>query len=159
AQSSGPSEYANQWPMGGQNLNDTWSQSVHIDIGPSNVNKLATKWVFTTGGDVSATPAVVKGVVYFPDWAGFFYAVNASNGALVWSHKVSDWTGVQGDRARDDPAFDGDAIILGDQGGATATYSNGQLNGPGARVIAVNKKTGSPLWITQVDSFPAAAIT
>lgn len=159
AQSSRPSKYANQWPMGGQNLMDTWSQSFHGDIGPSNVSKLATKWVFTTGGDVSATPAVVKNVVYFPDWAGNFYAANASNGALIWSHKVSDWAGVQGDWARDDPAFDGDAIIIGDQGGALATFSNDQLSGPGARVMAVNKKTGSALWITQVDSFPAAAIT
>ncbi len=159
AQRSRPSQYANQWPMGGQNLSDTWSQSFHAAIGPSNVSKLVTKWVFTTGGDVSATPAVVKGAVYFPDWAGYFYAVNASNGALIWSHKVSDWTGVQGDWARDDPAIDGDAIILGDQGGATATFSNGQLSGPGARVMAVNKKTGSALWITQVDSFAAAEIT
>src|ERR1700730_7477599 len=70
AQRSHSSRSANQWPMGGQNLSDTWSQSFHAAIGPSNVSKLVTKWVFTTGGDVSATPAVVKGVVYFPDSAG-----------------------------------------------------------------------------------------
>jgi polyvinyl alcohol dehydrogenase (cytochrome) len=62
AQRSRPSRSANQWPMGGQNLSDTWNQSSHTAIGPSNVSKLVTKWVFATGGDVSATPAVVKGV-------------------------------------------------------------------------------------------------
>jgi polyvinyl alcohol dehydrogenase (cytochrome) len=156
---SKPTPDEDQWAMGGQNLSDTRNQSVKVAIGPSNVSQLVTKWVFATAGDVSATPAVVNDVVYFPDWAGNFYAVNASSGALIWSHKIADWTGVQGDWARNDPALNGDAVILGDQGGALATFSNGQLSGPGARVVAVHKKTGSLLWSTQVDSFAAAAIT
>jgi polyvinyl alcohol dehydrogenase (cytochrome) len=154
-----PSPHENQWRMGGQNLSDTRNQSVKVAIGPSNVSQLVTKWVFTTAGDVSATPAVVNDVVYFPDWVGDFYAVNARSGALIWSHRIADWTGIPGDWARNDPALNGDAIILGDQGGALATFSNGRLSGPGARVVAVRKKTGSLLWSTQVDSFAAAAIT
>ena len=96
---------ATQWPMGGQNLSDTRNQASESTIGPSNVSQLAVKWAFTTGGGVAATPAVVNGVVYFGDMSGNFYALNASNGALVWSHRVIDWTGVLGDQVRDDPAF------------------------------------------------------
>jgi hypothetical protein len=81
-----------QWTMGGQNLNNSRHQDVTL-ISPQNVAKLKTKWVFTTGADVSATPAVSNGVVYFPDWAGNFYALNAETGAVVWQHKVADWTG------------------------------------------------------------------
>src|SRR5690242_2312407 len=56
-----------QWPMGGQNLGNTRNQPFESAIGPSNVNQLVVKWVFTTGGHVSVTPAVVNGIVYFPD--------------------------------------------------------------------------------------------
>jgi polyvinyl alcohol dehydrogenase (cytochrome) len=148
-----------QWSVGGQNLEDTRNQPFESVIGPSNVSQLVVKWVFTTGGGVSATPTVVNGVVYFPDRAGNVYALNASSGALVWSHQVSDWTGIQGDRSREDLVVFGNVLYAGDQGGRLATYSNGSLSGPGARLIAVNKNTGAPLWITQVESFPGSQIT
>jgi polyvinyl alcohol dehydrogenase (cytochrome) len=67
AQSASPT----QWAMGGHDLSDTWNQPF-TTIGVSNVSRLTSQWVFTTGGSVSATPAVVTGVVYFPDWAGNF---------------------------------------------------------------------------------------
>ena len=109
--------YGQGWPMGGQNLENSRSQSV-TKISPRNIGTLKQKWVFTTRGNVSATPAVHDGTVYFPDWRGYFYAVDASNGALRWSRPVGHWTGVAGDWARDDPAIDGDTLILGDGAGA-----------------------------------------
>ena len=56
----GPSDEsrAGQWRMAGQNLSNTWSQPAEHSISPSNVEGLKPKWVFTTGGDVSATPTV-----------------------------------------------------------------------------------------------------
>jgi polyvinyl alcohol dehydrogenase (cytochrome) len=111
---------------------------------------------------------VVNGIVYFPEWpanwpapsaGGYFYAVAANTGHLIWKHLISDWTGVPGDFARDDPAFDGGEIFLGDQGGMLANFSSGPLSGPGAKVIAVNALTGQVTWVTQVDPFPAAIIT
>ena len=147
-----------EWPMGGQNLQNSRSQST-TTITPENVGSLKQKWVFTTGGNVSATPAVYQGTVYFPDWAGNFYAVDAKTGALVWSQTVSSWTGVSGDYARDDPAIDGDTLILGDQAGALSTWSKaGGLAGAGARVIAVNRLTGDLIWSRQVYSFPTGFI-
>jgi polyvinyl alcohol dehydrogenase (cytochrome) len=68
--------------MGGQNLQNSRSQSV-TTISPQNVGALKQKWVFTTRGDVSATPAVYDGTVYFPDWVGYFYAVNATTGLAM----------------------------------------------------------------------------
>jgi polyvinyl alcohol dehydrogenase (cytochrome) len=159
AQSPILSPYANQWPMGGHDLGDTRDQPFDNFLGPSNVGELVTKWVFTTGGDVSATPAVVNGVVYFPDWSGHFYAVNATTGQLIRSRRVSDWTGIVGDLVRDDPAFFGGAILLGDQGGRAATLSDGVLEGPGARMMSVDARTGRLNWVTQVDGFPGAVIT
>ena len=151
-----------QWPMGGRNLSNTRNQPF-TGITRANVGQLTTKWVLTTGGGVSATPAVVDGVVYFPDQSGNFYAVEASTGRVIWSHKISGWTGISRDVARDDPAYvggkNGATIILGDQGGDLATFASGQLSGPGARVMAVNAGTGQLRWVAQVDSFAGALIT
>jgi polyvinyl alcohol dehydrogenase (cytochrome) len=151
--------FGQNWPMGGQNLQNSRSQSV-TTITPQNVGTLTQKWVFTTHGNVSATPAVYANTIYFPDFAGYFYAVNASNGALVWSRRVATWTGVTRDYARNDPAIDGNTLILGDQAGANAKWTaTGGLTGAGARVIAVNRKTGALKWSTQVETFPAAMVT
>jgi polyvinyl alcohol dehydrogenase (cytochrome) len=145
--------------MGGQNLTDTRYQSSGATISPANVGQLAVKWSFATGGGVGSTPAVVNGVVYFPDKAGKFYALNANTGAIIWSHKISDWTGVPGDWVHDDPAIDGNTLFMGDEGGQIATYSNGSVTGAGAKLIAVNTQTGQPIWVTQVGWMPFAAAT
>ncbi|HKI14225.1 MAG TPA: PQQ-binding-like beta-propeller repeat protein [Roseiarcus sp.] len=51
-------------------------------------------------------------------------------------------------------------MILGDQAGANAKWTAaGGLTGPGARVIAVNRKTGHLKWSTRVEAFPAAHVT
>jgi polyvinyl alcohol dehydrogenase (cytochrome) len=148
-----------EWTMGGQNLDNTRTQK-QGPINPRTVANLKLKWVFTAGSDVTATPAVVGNTVYFPDFAGNFYAVNATTGALVWSRTVSTWTGVANDFARDDPAFDNQTLFLGDEAGAIATWTQaGGLVGGGARVIAVNAATGALKWATQVDAFPAAMVT
>jgi polyvinyl alcohol dehydrogenase (cytochrome) len=147
-----------EWSVGGQNLGDTHSQP-DTAITPRNVSHLTQKWAFTTGGDVTATPAVVDGTVYFPDWAGNFFAVDAATGKALWSHQLADWTHVEKDLSRTDPAVDGDTVVLGDQGGSIATFEAGTLSGPGARVIAVDARNGEARWVTQVEAFPGAIIT
>ncbi len=147
-----------QWAMGGQDLHN-WRNQEKTAINRKNAARLKTKWVFTTGGDVGATPAVVDGTVYFPDFAGNYYAVDAKTGTARWSRKVSDWTGIAGDFARNYPAVDGDMLILGDQAGNNAVWNGSQLTGSGARVIAVNRHTGHAIWVTQVDAFPATMVT
>ncbi len=147
-----------QWPSGGQNL-DNWRNQSDTRIGPHNVGKLKIKWEFTTGGDVSATPAVVDGVVYFPDFAGNFFAVNAKTGALVWERKISDWTGIPGDWSRNDPLVDDGKIIIGNQAGANWSWNGTRLVGAGARVMAVDAATGDKIWLTQPDDSPTAIET
>ncbi|CAK9172193.1 unnamed protein product [Ilex paraguariensis] len=46
--------------------------------------------------DISATPAVANGAVYFPSWNGYLYAVNAFNGTLIWKQNVGELTGLPG---------------------------------------------------------------
>ena len=138
------------WPSAGHDLSNTHYNSAESKIGVSNAADLSVAWQSTTGGDVSAIPAVDGNTVYFPDWGGNLNALDQKSGALIWSHKISDYTGVDGDIARATPAIIGNLLIIGDQGG---------MKLEGARLIAVNKKDGSPVWVTVVDSYPAATIT
>ncbi|MGA2012083.1 MAG: PQQ-binding-like beta-propeller repeat protein [Solirubrobacteraceae bacterium] len=68
---------AQSWPSAGRTPADSRDQP-ELAINPLTAHGLAPKWVFTTRGDVSATPTVAGGVVYVPDWGGYLSAVNAS---------------------------------------------------------------------------------
>src|SRR6202035_217212 len=152
AQSQSPEARSGQWRNAGQNLNNTWSQPAEHSISPANVKGLSPKWVFTTGGDVSATPTVDGDAVYFPDWGGNLFAVEKDSGRLIWSHKISDYDGVTGAISRVSPAVDGNQVIVGD-------ILNSKKVHNGANVISVDRETGTIRWMTQVDTHPAAVIT
>jgi polyvinyl alcohol dehydrogenase (cytochrome) len=152
AQNSSQKSQSDQWRIAGQNLSNTWSQPAEHLISSANVNRLSPKWVFTTGGDVSATPTVADDAVYFPDWGGNLFAVKKSDGHLIWSHKISEYDGVDGAVSRVSPAVDGNQVIIGD------ILNSKEVHG-GANVISVDRKTGTLRWITQVENHPAAIIT
>ncbi len=152
AQSQSPESKSGQWRIAGQNLNNTWSQPAEHSISPANVKELKPKWVFTTGGDVSATPTVDGDAVYFPDWGGNLFAVRKDSGRLIWSHKISEYDGVDGAISRVSPAVNGNQVIIGD-----ILSSNKVHNG--ANVISVDRESGTLRWMTHVDDHPAAIIT
>jgi len=152
AQNHSQESRTDQWRIAGQNLNNTWSQPAEHTINPANVSGLTPKWVFTTGGDVSATPTVDGDAVYFPDWGGNLFAVKKNSGELIWSHKISEYDGVEGAVSRVSPAVDGNQVIIGD-------IQSSKLVHNGANVISVDRETGTLRWITQVEAHPAAIIT
>jgi len=152
AQTSLQSSGSAQWPVAGQDLSNTRNQPAEHLIGPGNVNTLKPKWVFTAGGNISATPTIAGNAVYFPDWVGDLYAVDRQTGVLLWARKIADYDGVAGAISRVSPAVHGEELILGD-------IESGRTPHNGANVMAVDRATGALLWITQVDSHPAAIIT
>ena len=95
----------NGWNSAGGDRQNTRYAASESKISAANVGGLTKKWELTTGGDVSATPAVDGQRVYVPDWAGNLYAVDRATGNVVWQKKVADLTGVPGDLARATPAF------------------------------------------------------
>lgn len=139
----------NQWTSAGGNRQNTRFQASEKKLGVSTVGALETKWVFETGGDVSATPAVDGDSVYVPDWAGNLYAVDRLTGAVRWTASIPAASGVPGDKARTTPAVTADKLIVGTQGPF----------GGGGKVLAFDKVTGSLLWSTAADTHPAAIIT
>src|SRR5262245_29390903 len=140
------------WRMTGQDISNCRYQPAERQIGTDNVHRLAAKWVFTSWSSVSATPTVAENALYFPDWEGNIYAVRASDGELLWSRKVSDYNGVAGSLSQVSPAIYADKLIFGDSRRSGAAPSGG------ARVIAVDRHSGSLRWITNVEANPAAII-
>lgn len=141
-----------QWRLMGQNLSNSRSQPNEHKITPATAASLQTKWVFTTGSDVSATPTVVGDAVYVPDWSGSLYAVKKQDGRLLWSHKISEYDNYPGAVSRVSPAVHDGDLILGDIQDPRNAHN-------GANVFAVSRNNGQLRWITKVDSHPAAIIT
>jgi polyvinyl alcohol dehydrogenase (cytochrome) len=147
---AGSSRGGADWPAGGHDLGNTRSNPFERTINRSTAPNLAVTWAAATRGEVSATPAVVGGAVYFPDWSGFFTKLDARTGRVIWSRKVSDYTGIPGDVSRTSPALSHGLAYIGDQGGATEA---------GARLIAVDSETGERVWTKLVESHPRAVLT
>lgn len=137
------------WRSAGGNLQNTRYQDSEHKLSISNVNGLTPKWILTTEGDVSATPAVDADTVYVPDWAGNLYAIDKLTGQVKWKANITAASGVPDDKARTTPAVTEDKIIVGTQG---------QFGG-GGRVLAFNKFTGELVWSAVADVHPAAIIT
>src|ERR1017187_7118144 len=87
------SQTPNGWPFAGNDLNNSRWASAETILNSQNVSGLIVKWQFTTQNDVSATPSVdaTGGYVYFPDWSGNIYKLNAVTGATVWTRKLTDY--------------------------------------------------------------------
>jgi polyvinyl alcohol dehydrogenase (cytochrome) len=136
---------AGSWPTGGHDVYNSRSNPLEKTIRSDNAHKLAVKWTYTTKGDVSATPAVVGGAVYFPDWGGYLHKVDAKTGHKIWSHRIAEYNGVEGSVSRSSPTVEGDTVYVGDTAGAG--------------LMAIDAGTGELRWSTQVDSHPYAILT
>jgi polyvinyl alcohol dehydrogenase (cytochrome) len=127
------------------------SQPFEHRIGPHNARRLDLKWVATTTGDVSGTPAVAGGAVYFGDFGGTVWKLDAETGAVIWSHKVPDYTKNAGDYARTSPSLAGDTLVVGVIKGSTAV--------PGPNMLGIDAATGALRWATQIHPDSHAAMT
>ncbi len=133
------------WPMGGHDINNSRSNPDERILSPSTVGNLEVAWTYTTRGDVSATPAVVDGAVYFPDWGGYFHKVDAATGRAIWTHTILEYTGIANTHSRTSPVVVGDTVYIGTQ--------------DGAYLLAIDTQTGNLRWRTQVDTHPEAVLT
>ena len=143
------------WTMGGHDLQNTRSNPVQKTVSASNASRLAAKWTTTTQGDVSATPAVVGGAVYFPDWGGYITKADARTGATIWTKKLSDYgyNSAPDLVARTSPAVVGHVLYIGDQGGGSFVDPR-----PG-RLLAIDARNGKLLWSTVINPHPFSIIT
>ena len=133
------------WTMIGNDPGNNRTQSLERKIGVANVSHLGVKWTATTASDVSATAAVADGAVYFGDFGGMEWKLDAATGKAIWSRKISEYTGIEGDISRSSPSLAGDTLVIGDL--------------LAAKMIGIDGKTGDLRWITPLDPDPHAIVT
>jgi polyvinyl alcohol dehydrogenase (cytochrome) len=152
------------WPFYGHNVCNTFTTRGETAITVESTPKLAVKWTFSAEGDISATPAVVGGQVYVPDWGGFMHRIDAATGKAVWSKSVAEmaglgasdgtWEGGVPDQivARGTPLVTDGMVIFG--------LRRATFNYPGslAYLVAVDQATGALRWKTLLDTHWAAIV-
>ena len=155
---AGSGVLAADWKVSGRDDKNSRYQSEETRISAATVRNLALRWTLSTDGDVTANPTIDGDFLYFPDSAGFLYKVNRATGTIAWKNPISNYTGIARDFARAAPVVVGDALILGNQSGKFLP-AFGQPAPQAARVFAVNKNTGAPMWSTQVDPTAMSMVT
>ncbi len=130
------------WPMFGRDTANSASASSGVRL--DNISNLKMKWAATTGGDVSARAAVVNGVVYFPDWGGNLWALDAKTGKTIWSHQLSDYGLPAKTVSRTSPAVVDGTLYIGTQGGAW--------------LVAIDACKGTLKWKTQLETVDTLAM-
>lgn len=142
------------WLSHGGNILNRRFADKETKISPETVSSLRLKWKFNVGRDITATPSVSDGTVYFPSWDGYLYAVRESDGSLIWKQNLEQLTGINSTRviinvnvtaSRTTPTIANDLLIIG-------------ISGP-AYVVAVKRSNGEFVWSTLLDKNPAGVIT
>lgn len=151
------------WSMSGQGITNWRYQPNENQINADNAGSLKVAWAASLGGDISATPAVVGGVAYVPDWGGFLSAVDTRTGSVLWQASVGALAGAVAQLgavngapgivpgpvvSRTSPAVSGNAVVIGTQTMRSAT------DGDGAQLLAVDKNDGHLLWRHKLDDHP-----
>ncbi len=106
-------------------------------LNTGNAPGLAVSWKYLTGSAILSPPAVVNGIVYFGSSDGYEYAVNASNGALVWKQNLG---------TTNDPNCPNLGMPLGVTSGATVQNGVVYVGGGATNWYALNAATGAVLY-------------
>jgi len=106
-------------------------------LSAANIADLGQNWSFPSGGWITATPVVGNGMVYAGSWDGRMYALQQSDGQLVWSFDA----GTTADDCGNTYGID-----------ATAALADGVLyfGAANCEVFALDAATGGFLWSTQL---------
>ncbi|HEV2317024.1 MAG TPA: PQQ-binding-like beta-propeller repeat protein [Thermoplasmata archaeon] len=120
------------WPTYMGNVERQANAFSETAISARSAPGLRLLWNYSTGADVSASPALVRGVVYIGAHNGEFFALRAASGALVWKN------------------FLGIDTLLNRTNGvaSSATVAGGvvYVGGGNSSWYAVSAKNGTILW-------------
>jgi polyvinyl alcohol dehydrogenase (cytochrome) len=123
------------WPMFGRDYSNSRA-STDVSIGAQQLANLRVAQR-VTGAGVTSTPALVGGVVYYSDYAGWLRAIDAGTGASVWSAHL------QSGMLTPSPFVASDTVYIA---------------GDASNIYAVNRMTGAVRWSTKIETTPSNRI-
>ncbi len=137
---------AADWPVHGGDRDETGYSRLDA-INAASVGRLGLAWSLDLPGETTleATPLAIHGVLYFTGSYAAVYAVDATNGKLLWKYDPQTWKVKPGTWHLDFAVNRGVA------------YANGRLFGAShdGRLYALDARTGRLLW--NVQTFPLEA--
>ena len=107
-------------------------------LSPSTAPTLVPEWFFKTPKTVTASPAVVDGVVYVGDWSPTMYALDAATGDVIWQRAIPP-----APFAPFGPIVSSAAVTDVRTGAATRRLV---IFGAGPRLFALDARDGSTVW-------------
>lgn len=123
------------WNGWGNGLSNTRFQPANdAQLSAARVPSLKLKWAFgiPDGAETYGQPAIVSGRVFFGDYNGFVYSLNASTGCVYWSFRADAQVRT--------------AIVAGRvKGDGSANYA-AYFGDKKGNVYAVDAHTGKLLW-------------
>lgn len=128
------------WSMYGRTLGREFSTDCSSPIDRTSVATLVPAWTFDTPRPVTATPAVVDGVVYVGSWDAVMWAFDAATGAVRWQHQSPPAPG-----ATYGPIVSSAAIA--DVPFSATDTRRLVVFGSGPRVYALDADDGSEVWV------------
>ncbi|KAH7404165.1 hypothetical protein KP509_15G013300, partial [Ceratopteris richardii] len=109
------------------------------------------RWALRTGSDVTATPAIAGGSVYFPAWNGMLYAVDEETGRLQWRTNLLPLADDVFNCSRATPVVWKDLLLVS---------ILGPIRARPAIIVAINRNTGAVVWTSpRLDSSYYSMIT
>lgn len=127
------------WSMYGADLHRSFAAGCPSPIDPTTVQRLLPAWFLDTPKPVTASPAVVDGVVYVGSWEPAMYALDAETGRVLWRHEPVDAPGATFGPIVSSAAV-ADVRVRGDERRLV-------VFGAGPRVYALDAADGSEVWV------------
>ena len=122
------------WPTYLQNVART-SATTDSTLTTTGAPNLAVDWTYQAGGPIATSASIVGTTAYLGAWDGYEYAINTTNGALIWK----TYTGIS-----TDPGCNPSTIGIT----SAAAVVNGvvYVGGGGPDFYALDASTGAVLW-------------
>ena len=146
-----PALSAADWRMYLGDLLHTSNNSAEAQLTSANISQLQPIWKNNTGNVISSAVTVANGTLYFGDWSGNFYAMNAAGGSTLWKTFVgkapspSNSGCMPGIGVSSQPVVDTDSVYVG--GGDSMVYALNRNSGEIRwRVPLADANNGGYLW-------------
>lgn len=135
------SAHAEDWRMYLHDPAHSSVNAVESQISVSNVPSLGQAWSLSLGSGLASAVTAVDGVLYFGDWDGYFNAVKASDGSIIWRQSV----GISAP-----PQSEGCPPAIGVTSQAVVVGNTVYVGGGDSAVYALHKSSGQQLWRTEL---------
>lgn len=127
------------------------SNAFETQIDAANIGQLQPAWSVSVGAPIASGVTVSDGVLYFGAWDGSFYALNASDGTVIWRQFLgrapspNDASCQPGIGVTSQPALIGGQVYVG--GGDSALYALDKYGGNiVSRTPLADPGSGAYIW-------------